>query len=474
MSVAVLDIGKTNLKIHLFDDRGGLVAERSRPNRSLPGPPWRHYDLGAIEDWLFATLAGFAREHPVAAFVAACHGSGGVLVDADGPVLPAIDYENEVPAEIAREYRALIPPFPACGAPIQVRAGHFAQQMLLMQRSDPAAFARARHFLPLPQYWAWRMTGCAVHEPTMLGAQSQLINPLDRSSTGIVEACGWQHLMAPVVAPSEVVGTVRPGLGLPEGLQVLAGIHDSTANLFGYQAAGLVDFALLSTGTWLVGMCPTTPVEALDAAFGMTVTNDAAGRPVAGVLGMGGREYAAITGGLAGTTSAQALEGLIGRGCLALPGFVDYDGIFPGSAGRGRIEGEPGGQDGRIALATLYNALVADIFLDLMRSTGQVVVDGGFTADPAFAALVAALRPGQEVLVNRLGGGTAAGAAQLWTHVHRGQPVRLGIEPVSPLPLSGLSGLAAYRRRWRQAVAAHIQRPLPPSCSGLSPSNDQE
>jgi sugar (pentulose or hexulose) kinase len=218
-------------------------------------------------------------------------------------------------------------------------------------------------------------------------------------------------------------------------------------------------------------MCPTTPIAALDEAFGMTVTNDADGRPIAGTLAMGGREYAAITGNAVGAATSAALQAAVGRRAIVLPSFVDYDGVFPGSAGRGRTVGEPGGTDGRIALATLYNALVADVCLDLMRSTATVVIDGGFTADPAFARLVAALRPGQEVLVNHRGGGTAHGAALLWTHRNRGLPVRLDIERASP---DALEGLPAYRAHWRRAAAEHIQRPLPPSCSGFPSANDEE
>ncbi len=32
MSVAVLDVGKTNVKVVLFDEGGAILAERSRPN----------------------------------------------------------------------------------------------------------------------------------------------------------------------------------------------------------------------------------------------------------------------------------------------------------------------------------------------------------------------------------------------------------------------------------------------------------
>jgi hypothetical protein len=141
---------------------------------------------------------------------------------------------------------------------------------------------------------------------------------------------------------------------------------------------------------------------------------------------------------------------------LALPGFVAFDGIFPGSAGRGRIEGGAVDGDGRIALATLYAALTADLCLDLLRSRKRVVIDGGFTADPAFARLVAALRPGQEVLVNADGSGTAQGAALLWTHANRQLPVQLDLAPALPLTLPNLP---TYRATWRQTVQNRLHRP---------------
>jgi sugar (pentulose or hexulose) kinase len=93
MGTAVFDIGKTNLKLVLLDSDGRVLAQRSRANTPLPGPPWLHPDLARIEAWLLRSLAELAALHPIEAFVATAHGSGAVLVDEAGPVLPAIDYE---------------------------------------------------------------------------------------------------------------------------------------------------------------------------------------------------------------------------------------------------------------------------------------------------------------------------------------------------------------------------------------------
>ena len=53
-------------------------------------------------------------------------------------------------------------------------ATHLARQMLWLEHGWPDAFAAARAYLALPQYWAWRLSGAAASEVTSLAAQSHL------------------------------------------------------------------------------------------------------------------------------------------------------------------------------------------------------------------------------------------------------------------------------------------------------------
>ena len=60
--VAVLDVGKTNVKLVLVD----AIALRevqvlNRPNAVLPGPPYPHYDTDAIWAFLLDGLAQVQR-----------------------------------------------------------------------------------------------------------------------------------------------------------------------------------------------------------------------------------------------------------------------------------------------------------------------------------------------------------------------------------------------------------------------------
>lgn len=459
-NICVLDIGKTNVKLNAMTVAGDVVETVSIANPVRPGPPWQHHDLARLGDWVFDQLAAIARRHPIKTFVSAAHGSGGVLVGADpdagdGTVLPMIDYEQPLPPAIREAYAPLAGSFRDRGSAIMHGATHQARQLLWMETVEPERFAAARWYLGLPQYWAWRLTGAAVSEATCLGAQSHLWNIPDNRPTSIVTARGWQGLLPPFAPAWSSLGSVRPSLarrfGLPDSLDVLVGIHDSSANLYRYQAAGLSDAAILSTGTWIVGMCRATPLNGLDERAGMTINSDVYGRPVAGALAMGGREFVHVAGEDGGTAVEPALAmALISRGTMALPSFGDGDGFFPGSAGHGYIAGPPPQNAAeRRALALIYIAQLSVECLDALKAEGVVVLDGSYLKDPLFVKLVAALRAGGETLFNLDAYGVATGAALLASHGTMRARDGLHLRTAEAIAAPD-NCLTSYHRRWRE------------------------
>ncbi|CAN7576212.1 FGGY family carbohydrate kinase [Pararhizobium sp. LjRoot255] len=462
-TVAVLDVGKTNVKFNAATASGAILETLSIPNPVSQDGPWKHHDLRALSGWVFDTLAYLARRHPLSTFVSSGHGSGGVLVgsdpdDDDGTALPMIDYEQALPDEIRERYTPLAGSFFDRGSAMMHGATHQARQMFWMQQTEPWAFARAYWFLGVPQYWAWRLSGVAVSEATVLGAQSHLWNVAEKHWSPIVRSQGWENLLPPFAKAWEAVGTIRPALvkryGLPGEMKVLAGIHDSSANFYRYQAAGFDDATVVSTGTWIVALSGKTPLIRLNEHRGMTCNSDVHGRPVGGALTMGGREFTHIAGRDADRPNADAalIRQMIAQGTMALPSFGDDDGLFPGSAGKGHITGpQPVDAAERKALAVLYTALLTIECLDALGSSGRVILDGSFLRDPLYAALVAALRPQGDPVSNLDTYGVASGAALLARHGTRAARAAIALEK-PPIFQHPPAELPAYVRRW-QAVA---------------------
>jgi L-fuculokinase len=449
--VAVLDIGKTNTKLVVFDPAGKVIAERSQVSAPLkPDAEWPYLRLDTERAWAFylAALQDVGAQFPIEAVSVAAHGAAGVLVTDDGVAAPPVDYEFDGFAAVDAEYDALRPPFEESLAPNLPRGLNLGRQIFYVERKFPMAFARARAFLAWPQYWSWRLSGVMACEVTSIAAHADLWRPMEGRLSSMVERLGWTRLFPPMRRAWETLGPLKPDLaaatGLPPDVRIVCGAHDSNASLVPHLAARSDPFTVVSTGTWAILMAVGGKGR-LDPGADMLMNVDVRGRPVPTARFMGGREFAALAGDHPAEAHEADIAELVAAGVMATPAFSDQGGPFAGR--KGRIVGEaPKTPPARTALATLYVALMTAHVLDRLKAPGDIIVEGGFNRSPAFAALLARLMPGGSVAVAPTSG-AAEGAAMLARWGEPQAPPRL-----APAEAWRIPGLAAYRERWEQAL----------------------
>src|SRR5579863_10496355 len=422
--VAVFDIGKTNMKVVVFDAAGAVAAERGHPNGSLvPDAQWPYLKLdtaGAFA-FLIGALKDLGARFPIEAISISAHGAAGVLVTDQREALPAVDYEFDIDAAVAAEYDEVRPPFEETLSPNLPRGLNLGRQVFYLQRRFPAEFAAARAFLAYPQYWAWRLSGAAATECTSVGSHTDLWRPTEGKLSSMVDRLGWRRLFPPTRNAWDTLGTLTPEVAAATGLapevRVVCGAHDSNASLVPHLVSRRDPFTVISTGTWVIIMAVGGTAR-LDPKADMLANVDVRGEPVPTARFMGGREYAVLAGDAPADADEADVEAVIASGTLALPAFSDQGGPF--ASRKGVIEGEaPATPKARAALATLYSALMTAHMLRRLEAPGELIVEGGFTRSPAFAAVLARLMPGRRVLIAPMSAGAAAGAAML---AHWGEP----------------------------------------------------
>ena len=443
----VLDIGKTNVKLTLLDADGTTLAAQRMPNAIAVGGPYPHHDTERIWRWMLATCAIFSRLATVGAIVPVTHGATAALIDADGLLLPILDYESALPEQIDALYGAVRPSFSQTYSPALPAGLNLGRQLVWLSNNFPAEFARAECILMYPQYWAWRLCGVAASEVTSLGCHTDLWQPVTQQYSSLVERMGWREMFPPMQLAWKPLGLLRAGLanatGLPADCKVLCGIHDSNASLLRYLGTGAG--TVLSSGTWLIAAAFGTPLGQLDEQSDMLANVNVLGEPVACMRFMGGREFSHLAGEAPVVCTPADIAHLIARGTCALPCFAESGGPFSGMTAA--ITGPaPASSQEKYALATLYCALMTDYCLDALAATGPVVIEGSFTGNPHFAALIAALRPAHTVSESDDGSGTTCGG---WLLHHWGRSLRA---PASAAIPSNIAGLQQYRSRWRASL----------------------
>jgi len=450
----VLDVGKTNVKIHVLDEQQRSLATHTKDNKALKNVPYPHVDVDGIWQWMMEVFRTCSTEYEIGAIAVSAHGATAALVDTslpgNGLVLPIMDYEWSGVESIDDAYEQLRPPFQETYSP-NLRGGlNIGRQLMWQQQHYPKLFETAEALLMYPQYWSWRLSGALVSEVSSLGCHTDLWSPTRRNFSSLVASQGWTHLLPPLASAWDSVGTLSDAVatesGLPASCRVHVGVHDSNASLLRFLLAKSgEEFCVVSSGTWVVCMSTEDSLHCLDQTKDMLANIDVEGNSVPCIRFMGGREYSEICAATGTATDRQATEDdiarIISNGVMALPNFSSGSGPF--GERKPEILGAP---HNGAALATLYCALMVDHCLELLHVQGDVIIVGAYLQNPLLCSLITQLRDGQSVYVSSDEAGTVRGAAQLtnWT-----APVSLVSQLCKP---SRIANLKDYCSSWHEQI----------------------
>jgi sugar (pentulose or hexulose) kinase len=457
--IAVVDAGKTNTKVILFDGAGKPLATRTVASLNHEGPPYRTIDPAPLIGLCRTALAELDAILPIDVVVPCAHGAALACLAADGSLaLPVMDYTSEPPAQIVADYKLVEPPFEEVFGPLLPMALTHALQLYWQAKAYPTEFARVETVVPWIQYVAYLLSGKLVTEISSMSCQSQLMNVQNNTLSSLVYGQGWDRFFPPFAKAWDVIGELKAefrSAGFRGRGHVLAGVHDSNANYLRYLAGGQTKFTLLSTGTWIIGFDTEAKVETLNRAKDMVSNTDVFGKLVACCRFFGGREFEVLGEGASGdVASLAAVQRLIDQETMALPSFSDGGGPVPHVGGKGRITGpKTVNPEEKAALASLYCALMVAESLDAIGSRHDVIVDGPFSKNRIFLQVLAALRKGQKVLASDLRDGTTAGAACLGLMPDGMLPhIDLSLAHVAPADIAGIEN---YRTSWQKLAYRH-------------------
>jgi sugar (pentulose or hexulose) kinase len=454
-AVAILDVRKKYTRLLIVDAASGeLVRQLERPSVSLAGDLGPQLDVLGIEDWLHLRLATMPERSRLRAVVPIAHGAAAVLLDRSGSVLAALDYDNPAFDAVADQYRALRDDFSATFSPFLNHGRNLGRQLYWLNVRAPEVMKRCHQILTYPQYWAWRLSGVAACEWTSLGCHTDLWLPPERKPSPLAVNHGWAERLAPVRSAGETLGSLRSEWarlsGLDPACRVICGMHDASAAYLAPvhgRTAG-TPFATIASGNWTVLMASGIDLTRLVEFRDMLGNVDIAGQPVGTARFAGGREYRVIAGPDAAELPADeaALLPLLRSKAMAIPCFVSRGGAYAGRPGK-LIGAEQLSAQGRVALASVYVALMTDLLLDWLDAKGDILLDGMLCDNAIYTRALASLRPRQKVKRSNDRQAILYAGIQL-----AGYPLKRPMMRVMPAPTATVDALDDYRRQWRRQL----------------------
>jgi len=451
LTVAVIDIGKTNAKVVLFDfAKAKEIWTRKLANTPVRSGPYPHHDVEKLWAFILESLKAAGADHEIDAISITTHGATGVLLDDKYELaLPALDYEF-TGLNVA-EYDKVRPGFDETGSPRLPGGLNLGAQYYWLQSAFPKEFAKARWIVMYPQYFAYRLSGVLAGEVTSLGCHTDLWAPEKEDYSSMVDKLGWRKMMPPIRKAADELGhitkDVAKATGLPLTTPVMCGIHDSNASLYPHLFSQHLPFSVVSTGTWVINMAMGGKKVELDAARDTLINVNALGHAVPTSRFMGGREFQMLMEGHeACVTTSENAERVLEDGAMLLPSVVESCGPFPSRKAQW-IKAEKATPGERRAIVSYYLALMTSVCLNLIGAQGPVLVEGPFASNAQFVAMLSAAT-GRDVLLGEAEAtGTSLGAALLAT------PEPMKQAPSQRVNTAADSLLSGYAAQWKKLVA---------------------
>ena len=257
--IAVIDVGKTNKKLFLFNQQYKIVYERSaRFTETTDEDGFPCENIESLRLSVFDSLRSVFRkkEFDVKAINFSTYGASLVYIDEEGnPVTPLYNYLKPYPQHLHEQFYNAYGgehAFATQTASPVLGSLNSGMQLYRLKYEKPEVFSRIRYALHLPQYMSYLISGVPCTDITSIGCHTNLWDFGKNAYHDWVAKEGVEELFAPILQYNEVMPAAFPGNNYMVGI----GLHDSSASLIPYLVNFHEPFVLISTGTWCISLNP--------------------------------------------------------------------------------------------------------------------------------------------------------------------------------------------------------------------------
>ncbi|MBD2754298.1 FGGY-family carbohydrate kinase [Spirosoma validum] len=439
--IAIFDIGKTNKKLFLFNERYEIVWEKTEQfDESIDDDGYPCEDLTKLTRWITTSLEQVVT-HPnydVRALNFSTYGASLVyLNEANQPVGFLYNYLKPFPTSVRTQFYEQYGTEATMCLETSSPALDSLNSGLMLYRikyDKPQLFEQIRYALHLPQYVSFLITRQVVSDVTSIGCHTMLWDFSRNQYHSWVTSEGLDQVLGPLSPSDSVTDVTWQG----HSLKVGGGLHDSSAALIPYLASFREPFVLISTGTWCISLNPfnENPLTVEELQYDSLCFLHYKGKPVKASRLFAGYEHEQQTKRLAEHFQTDLNYY---RTVAFDPEIIQQLRNYRSGGDFHEVKAPPLQESlfGHRNLADFttyeeaYHQLILDIIAQQLISTNLVLanssnsqhavkrifVDGGFSKNPIYMNLLAAAFPEMEVFAASVAQATALGAA-LAIHRH--------------------------------------------------------
>lgn len=431
--IAIFDVGKTNKKLFLFDEKYNKVFEETiQLKETVDEDGDTCENLSLLTEWVrdsfkkLMLLPGFE----IKAVNFSAYGASFVHMMEEGKnLLPLYNYLKPYPKNLQDEFyntyggEKKIAKETASPVSGNLNSG---LQLYRVKKQQPAIFETILTSLHLPQYLSFLITNQQFSDITSIGCHTSLWDFEKHTYHDWVYKESIDKKLAPVKKGDETVEVFFEEQKFIAGI----GLHDSSAALIPYLLNFIEPFILISTGTWCISLNPFNNT---------TLTEDELNNDCLCYIQYQGLPVKANRL-FAGYEHEQQIQKLAQHFSKPADYYkqVSYDEAMIKKFKQQTYSTNSSNQFAPLFFDSFdnyeeaYHQLMTNIIERQLASTKMILkntnvkrmfVDGGFSKNPIFMNLMAQAFPQIEVFAASMSQATAMGAALAIHHKWNNQPI---------------------------------------------------
>ncbi len=411
-AILIFDVGKTNKKVLVFDERYKLLQEENvQLDETTDEDGFPCEDVNALTNWVRQKFSEILlrKDIQVRAINFSAYGASFVHLDKmENAIAPLYNYLKPFPENLKRQFydsyggEDLIARETASPVLGSLNSG---MQLYRLKYEKPEVYKKILSSLHLPQYLSFILTKNPATDISSVGCHTNLWNFTKNQYHDWVNKEELDKKFAPLYNGDKITGNTNGKNNLPVGI----GLHDSSASLIPYLSSFREPFVLISTGTWCISLNPFnhTPLASEELKQDCLCYLSYEGNPVKASRLFAGHEH------------EQQVKRLAAYFHKAIDYYktVEVDAHHVAS-GEFSFSGSHLSEYNDYEEA--YHHVVQDIVAQQVRSTNLVLqgtpakkifVDGGFAKNKIYMTMLANALPGLEIYAATISQASALGAA---------------------------------------------------------------
>ena len=409
----VLDIGKTNTKIFLFNTNSKIIKTYFKNFQSKKIN--KHVSILDTENiwvWLNKKINLILKKYGIGKLIPICHGSAIAFISNKDELLHGIiDYESNL-GNLNSSYKKILPPFYETYTPLLDGGLNLGKQIFFLYKKKKEIINNTKYILNYPQYWNWKLCGKYSSEISYIGCHSHLWNFKKNTYSSLLKKMKIEKKFPKF---NKAGKDLKNSFFSPK-TRILNGMHDTNASYILYKKLFFNKFTLISTGTWFVIINNSAKKNSLKSNKDMLANIDIYGKILPTIRLMGGREFEIlckkfkVSRNFNLTLNKSSFSNVYSN--LILPSFAMAG---PFSEKKGIIKDfSKLSKKNKYLHICLYISFMINYCLDLIFSKNNIIIDGALIKNKVILQILSTLRKKQNIYINSEKYGPAIGASQFF------------------------------------------------------------